>query len=119
MSLTIDYKHDDKTLFSDNTLVGRNEWGNYYLSIRITDKGAHINRYCIPGRIDTYTFDWVPGGCGIGSRVTFFTDTYISLGTALKQVKRDLKKKYVKEILKAAKIKCPRSYLDPLLEALR
>jgi len=118
MSLTMDY-NNDKVLYSDNTLVGRTKWGNYFLSIFISEGGASINRYCVPGRIDTYTFDWIPGSTGIGSRVALFTDTHISLNQALRQVKRDLKKKQVKELLKEAKIKCSRSYLDPLLEALR
>jgi len=119
MSLVMDWVHDDKVLFSDNISVGHTKWGLYFLSIYITDKGTSINRYCVPGRIDSYTFNWVPGSTGLGSRVAFFTDTHISLSTAVRQVKRDLQKKQVKLLVKQAKLKCPRSYLDPLLEALR
>jgi hypothetical protein len=119
MSLILDYDHEDKVLFNDNILVGRTEWGNYYFRVWVTDRGASLSRYCVPGRIDTYVFDWIPGSTGIGSRVSLFTDTGLSLDRALKQIKRDLKKTQVKELLKAAKIKCPRSYLDSLLEALR
>ena len=118
MSLTMDWVHDDKVLFSDNILVGRTKWGLYFFSIFITDQGASINRYCVPGRIDTYTFNWVRGSTGLGSRVAFFTDTHISLAKAVTQARRDLGKKQVKELLRQAKLKCPRSYLDPLLDTL-
>jgi len=120
MSLTLDYNNDDKVLFSDNIQVGRTKWGMDFFRIWITDAGASISRYCVPGRIDTYVFDWIPSHhCGIGDRVAFFADTHISLPRAIKQLKRDLNKKQVKQLLKEAKVKCPRSYLDPLLEALR
>lgn len=120
MSLTLDYNSDDKVLYSDNTLVGRTAWGAYFLSIHVTDRGASITRYCVPGRIDTYAFDYIPGGSGIGDRITFFTDTMASLHRAAKLVQRDLKKKYVKKLLVEAKCKLPKTnYLTPLLEALR
>jgi len=119
MSLILDYNDDDKILFNDNTAVRQTKDSMDFLRIFITDRGASIGRYCVPGRIDIYDFDWVRGSTGLGSRVAFFTDTHLSLDKAIKQVKRDLKKKHVKELLAAAKLKCPRSYLDPLLEALR
>jgi hypothetical protein len=120
MSLTIDYNHEDKTLYSDNTLVARTKWGHQYLSIHITDHGASISRYCVPGRIDSYNFSWVPDRRGgIGDRVVFFTDTALSLTKALKLVKKDLKNKYVKELLTAVNLKLKRHYLVNLLEALR
>jgi hypothetical protein len=119
MSLTLGYDHDSKILYSDNTLVGKTKWGAYFLSIFITERGASLTRYVVPGRIDTYCFDWVPGGTGIGNRTTFFTDTGISLESALKFVKKDLKKLRVKELLKEAKANCKCSYLDSLLNSLR
>lgn len=119
MSLRLDYADDEK-LYSDNTFVGRTQWGNYYFSIYITENGASICRYCVPGRIDTYNFDWIPSrSSGVGDRLAYFTDTSASLNKALTLVKRDLKKKQVKQLLKDVKAKYARTYLDPLLEALR
>lgn len=119
MSLILDWTNEDKTLFSDNILVYGTKDLLHFFSIHVTDRGASLVRYTVPGRIDEYSFSWVPGGCGLGSRVTYFTDTSWSLDKAVKQIKKDLNKKQVKELLKQAKLKCPRSYLDPLLEALR
>lgn len=120
MSLTMDYNHNVKILYSDNTFVGRTKWGSYYLSIHVTERGASIGRYCVPGRIDTYHFDWIPGNVGIGSRVALFTDTGASLENALKLVKKDLKKKEVKLLLTEANTKLgERSHLASLLNALR
>ncbi len=119
MGLRLDYDNEDKLLYLDNILVYGTKDLLHFLSIHISDHNASITRYVVPGRIDEYTFTWVPGGCGLGNRVAYFTDTSWSLEKAVKQIKKDLSKKQVKELLKQAKLKCPRSYLDPLLEALR
>lgn len=121
MSLTLDYNDEDKILYSDNTLVARTKWGAMFLSIFVTDHGASITRYCVPGRIDTYAFDCIPTKhSGLGDRIAFFTDTNTSLNSAMKRVRKDLKKKEVRQLLKEAKVKLgPRSYLAFLLEALR
>jgi hypothetical protein len=119
MGLKLDYDHDDKVLFSDNILVyGTKDQCDYFM-VFITDCGASIGRYCVPGRLDIYNFDWIHATLGLGNRVAYFTDTNKPLSKAIKQLTRDLKKKQVKQLLKEAKAKCPRSYLDPLLEALR
>lgn len=119
MSLKIEWMNDEKTLFSDNRQVGRSRDGSwFFLSIHVSDRDATITRYCVPGRLDTYSFTFIPCQIGIGDRVTFFSDINCSLARAAKQVKCDLKKKQIVELLKAAKLKCPRSYLDRLLEVL-
>jgi len=120
MSLTLDYNHDDKILFNDNIAVYTTKDRMDFFRIFITDRGASIGRYCVPGRLDIYTFDFIHATCGLGARIAYFSDLRDqSLIKAVKQLSRDLKKKQVKELLAAAKLKCPRSYLDPLLEALR
>lgn len=120
MSLKLDYVHDDKILYNDNTAVFTSKDQMDFFRIFITDRGASIGRYCVPGRLDIYTFDFIHATCGIGARIAFFSDNHgQTLIKAVAQLKRDLKKKHVKELLAAAKLKCPRSYLDPLLEALR
>lgn len=119
MSLILDYTNEDKTLYSDNILVYGTKDMLHFLSIHITDRDASLTRYTVPGRIDEYSFTFVPGSTGLGERVAFFTDTNWSLEKALKRIKKDLTKRQVKELLKAAKLKCPRSYLDQLLKALR
>jgi hypothetical protein len=119
MSLRLDYVNNDKILFNDNTLVYQTKNQCDYFRILITDRGASIGRYCVPGRLDIYEFDWVPEGTGLGSRVCYFTDTHQSLIKAVAQLKRDLKKKRVKELFNQATIKVPCSHLDRLLDALR
>lgn len=121
MAFVLDYNSDDKILFNDNIAVYQTKDQMHFFHVFITDEGASIGRYCVPGRLDIYSFDFLRGSCGIGARIAYFTDlrSNPSLSRAVKQAKRDLKKKQVKELLKAAKLKCPRSYLDPLLEFLR
>jgi len=119
MGLKLDWVANDKILFSDNILVYRTKDICHFFRIYITDRAASIGRYWVPGRIDIYNFDWIPGTVGLGNRVAYFTDTHLPLNKAMKQLVRDLKKKQVKQLFKEAKIKCPRSYLDYLLEALR
>lgn len=109
-----------EVLYSDNTLLTYIRGGAYFFSIYVTDTYASFTRYCVPGRIDTYAFDYLPGYTGVGSRVAFFTDTGVSLSSAVKLVRKDLKRKAVKQLLKEAKAKLgPRSYLTCLLEGLR
>lgn len=120
MSLRLDYVHTDKVLFNDNIAVYTSKDRMDFFRIFITDAGASIGRYCVPGRLDIYDFDFIHATCGLGARVAYFSDLRgQSLIKAVNQLKRDLKKKQVKELFAAAKLKCPRSYLDPLMEALR
>jgi hypothetical protein len=120
MSLTLDYKHDEKVLFNDNIAVYTTKDRMDFFRVFITDTGACIGRYCVPGRLDIYTFDFIHATCGLGARIAFFSDLRDqTLIKAVMQLKRDLKKKQVKKLFADAKLKCPRSYLDPLLEALR
>src|SRR5579872_4832074 len=103
MSLKLEYDNEEKILYFDNILVSRIKRGHIFLSIYVTDKNASITRYCVPGRIDTYAFTWISSNhCGIGDRVAFFTDTNTSLNSSVKQVRKDLKNKYVKQLLKEA-----------------
>lgn len=120
MSLRLDYVHDDKVLFNDNIAVRTTKDQMDFFRVIITDRGASIGRYYVPGRLDIYSFDYIRATCGFGTRIAYFSDNRSqSLIKAVKQLTRDLKKKHVKELLKAAKLKCPQSYLNPLLEALQ
>lgn len=76
--------------YHDNTLVQRRRWGNEYLAVTFREVEAgwfpyscSLTRYCVPGRIDTYAFDYTPGKPGIGPRIRFFTDTHESLPSDL------------------------------------
>lgn len=120
MTLKLECDLDFKTLYFDNILASGFNDTMWYVSIHITTKNATITRYCVPGRLDRYSFTWVPGNdCGLGSRLTYFTDTETPLANAVKQVQKDLKKKQVKKLIKEALTKVPNSYFNRLLEALR
>lgn len=59
-----------------------------------------LTRYCVPGRLDLYNFDYAPSRtAGIGSRVRYFTDTGLSMPNALKMLRNDLNKKAVVKLL--------------------
>lgn len=102
-------------LFGDNRRVSTLKWGAEFLSVnfwrREKDSGSDcpitLTRYCVPGRVDTYCFDWSPGSSGYGARVRFFTDTGETLPSALKLLTRDLNRKPIAEMLKLACSKHP------------
>ncbi len=92
-------------LLHDNIRVQRRKWGNEFLAVTFREPEEHLPytvslcRYCVPGRIDSYMFDYVPGGCGIGDRIRFFSDTNETLASALKLVQSDLDKEQVVTLL--------------------
>src|SRR5690242_5707323 len=112
MSFRLEYKPDDKVLFSDNIAVKVTKDQIDYFRIYITDRDASVGRYCVPGRLDIYDFDFIPGQLGIGDRIGYFSDWRgQSLIKAVAMLKRDLKKKQVKKLFEAAFAKVPRSRL--------
>ena len=98
---------DDKIKFSDNILVQKHRGWNEYLSIFFSDVDkpwrpyeVSVSRYCVPGRVDSYAFDYALGGEGVGKRVRFFTDTGTSLLQAANMVAEDFDKPQVVEFVK-------------------
>ncbi len=113
---------ESKLPYSDNIAVSRTKWGTYFVSIWVTETVAVLTRYGVPGRIDTYSFSWIPRVDGRGDRVSLFTDTGVSVAQAAKLVKRDLNRPQVKALLKAARKTLGEynyRYVAALLNALR
>lgn len=120
MSFRLDYIDDDKVLFNDNIAVKTTKDQMDFFRVFITDHSASVGRYCVPGRLDVYSFDYIPGSCGIGERVAYFSDEYDqTLIKGVSLLKRDLKKKRVKELIAQALAKVPRSYFNMLLDKLK
>lgn len=96
--------------FHDNILVQRRRRGNEYLSIAFKEYEdvylpyeVSITRYCVPGRIDSYCFDYSPSrNSGCGSRVRYFSDAGLSLPEAIKVLHEDLTKRQVIELIVTA-----------------
>lgn len=98
-------------LFNNNILVQSGKQNgiqeSHFLDVTFRDRSdpdfpefVSLTRYTVPGRYDTYHFDYTPSpSAGIGNRVRFFTDTSITLQEALRLVQRDLNKKGVVEML--------------------
>lgn len=89
----------------DNILVGRRKGGLDFLSIYLgpseefLPREISLCRYSVPGRVDVYSFDWVPGGTGVGDRVRFFSDFNRTMRQALRLLEQDLDKPQVVEML--------------------
>lgn len=90
--------------FSDNTLVQRHRWGNEYLaiSLRLTtehkDYRVYIYRYCVPGRCDTYSFQWKIGQSLEPANLRYFSDEWLPLSKALLLVEADFNRSRVVEM---------------------
>lgn len=112
---------------SDNIMVARRKWGAEFLSIYLcysknyTEAQEHrrnlkpvvsITRYCVPGRIATYDFEYVEGGSGHGDRVQYFSESMggpMTMARALLLLRQDLQKPQVlrlfQEFVKEARSK--------------
>lgn len=96
--------------FHDNVFVQRRRWCNEFFSITFKEYEADyfpyevsITRYCVPGRIDSYCFDYSPSrNSGCGSRVRYFSDAGLSLPEAIKALHEDLNKRQVIELIVTA-----------------
>ncbi len=96
--------------FSDNVNVKkatkRNGYMREFLSLSLAPTDAEwkpyevsIRRYCLPGRCDTYCFDYTPSiGTGIGARIRYFSDDWMALPRALSLAARDLDRPQVVEL---------------------
>lgn len=100
----------ESTKFHDNTQVGRLKYGYSYFAITLQEPKdeyspytAAVYRYCVPGRIDSYRFDWVISkSAGLISRMRFCSEGGLSLPAALKMLHADLEKPRVVEMVKRA-----------------
>lgn len=85
---------------------GRNYSGDEYLAVtfREPEEGyvpyeVSLYRYCVPGRCDTYHFDYVPSGNCSAWKLRYFSDGQMSLPDALKLATEDLNKSQVAKLL--------------------
>jgi hypothetical protein len=94
--------------FDDNILVGKTN-GKYpsrdFLQIvfrepdDIFPSSVSLSRYTVPGRIDSYNFDYVEGGSGMASRLRYSSESDLPLTKALSMLAKDLDKKQVVELI--------------------
>lgn len=102
--------------FSDNVFVLRNKWnGNEYLSLYIEFNNdwntmesnyeyqpISLTRYCVPGRIDTYSFCYWQRRCGYGNRITYFSEGSTPLNRITPMLIRDLNRPRVVGLVREA-----------------
>lgn len=110
--------------YSDNVLVKRYKGGVDYLQVVFREpfEGrsiVYLNRYCVPGRCDTYHFEWVDGGSGYGWRICYFSDGSYSMPKAMSMLGADLDKPQVVDLLLRACAKPRlRQYMRVLIDDL-
>ena len=99
--------------FNDNTKVGSTlvkdrsgNWTSYeYLAVCFreppewSEATIYFNRYCVPGRIDTYGFDYSPAKSGVMERISYHSETKVPLDKALKMFQKDLDKPRVVQMI--------------------
>jgi hypothetical protein len=94
--------------FGDNTLVQRHRWGNEYLaiSLRPADERrqfrVYVYRYTVPGRCDTYSFQWRVRQSLEPNSLRYFSDGWLPLAKALKLVEEDFNRESVVEMCEDA-----------------
>lgn len=109
--------------FSDNTMVSRGKWGAEYFAVIFTERDREspapyevaIYRYCVPGRCDTYHFDWTELGMGYGTRVTYYAEDSKPITKALQLLEKDLSQPRVVELLSEAVGKVEHFYFARIL----
>jgi hypothetical protein len=95
--------------YSDNVRVASNSGGSEYLAVSFRERTKDddipyevaIYRYCVPGRCDTYHFDWTDRP-GEAWRLRYFSDGHLELDKAINMAKKDLDKPQVVELFKRA-----------------
>lgn len=99
----------DRVLYHDNTRISRLKWGSEYLAITFqtpdtkwSPQSVTLYRYCVPGRCDTYWFDWVAPETGIGNRLRYFSEANTAITRSLAMVAKDLDQPQVVELVKRA-----------------
>lgn len=94
----------DPIVYKDNVLVQRSRSGAEYLALFVNDEETpfqvSLTRYCVPGRCDTYSFDYSTGRSGEGTHLKYSSQQ--GVGTIVKSLKMaavDLQKPAVIEML--------------------
>ena len=91
-------------LFYDNRWV--RTWAKHrgaeYVCLFISPTEIIICRYCVPGRLDSYSFKYGPDERTGLNKLHYFSDMRWSLKKASAQVQADLKKPQIKRMLKEA-----------------
>ena len=98
--------NDNGIVFNDNRLVQRRKWGGEFLRVVLREPNneyhpriCSLTRYCVPGRIDSYSFYYVPGKDGVCAHVQYLTETNSSLPDAIKAAQADIDKPGIVEML--------------------
>ena len=99
----------DSIKYHDNIMVHKTKWGAEYLAITFSQTErdwrpyeVSVCRYCVPGRCDTYNFDYVRGGNGFGPRLRYFSEGPLPLPKAIEMLQEDMNKEQVIELVKEA-----------------
>lgn len=99
----------DSIKFHGNIAVHKNKWGREFLAITFSkiEKDwrpyeVSISRYCVPGRCDTYSFDYIRGGNGTAPRIRYFSEGPLPLPKAIEMLQEDMDKEQVIELIKEA-----------------
>jgi len=109
-----DVRKGRELVLHDNRRVKTTKWGDEFLSVSFNEPDdwhiwmVSLTRYCVPGRIASYDFDYTPGKSGFGPRVRYFTDTGDTLVQSLKAVQADLDKPHIIKMLVEACVKTAR-----------
>lgn len=85
----------NKRYFSDNVLVKNRQYGGEFFSVTFGER-ISVTRYCVPGRIDIYSFTNEGGG-----HIRFYSDGW-TLAEGWKLLQKDLARSNVCELLKRA-----------------
>jgi hypothetical protein len=93
----------DPPVFQDNRWV-RTPPGmrGEYFGVLITSRYIHFYRYTVPGRCDSYDFKWGYSPNDQVARLSYYSEYHDSMSKSLKQLKKDLQKKQIKDLLKKA-----------------
>lgn len=95
-------------IYSDNILVRRGRGSAEFLAVSMGPGDEYrpyevcLHRYCLPGRCDTYWFDWqLSPTQGVSERIRFFTERFGpgALPKALALLTKDLDKPPVVKLL--------------------
>jgi hypothetical protein len=101
-----DVRKVKEAVLHDNRRVQTTKYGGEFLAVTFAEPdndwtpwSVALYRYCVPGRIDRYMFDYAHGRSGVGPRIRYFTDSGMTLVKSLAQVQIDLDRPQVIKML--------------------